>query len=431
MTLFLDSFEAPDGGPVSMPYFNGYLWALAQRMYSRGWTVIGSRFKIPNLHPWKANSRSALYFWAKEDLNMMRANSLNLRLADTSTIALDCDFNDPKLMEEFVGEVQAFMSVPKQSLFTCSGKKGGKLFFRFMGSNLEAKPPRQLGPEVYTPGHAGEKNYKQELEIKSDLSTFAGLYGLNEEKRLIIYGPYADFPFIGDAWPEALVPITLQEIDAIEQIYRRLVSKGSYVSALGVKQLDTDSRELNRAGVAYYYLSLWKRLIEKSTGCGVVNEKELSDFVHNNPLFTSHYRPLFKALGLDGCIALCDYIFNGGSGYMSFEQLVDVDNVLPILSIATVSEQQALIRQAGFFLRETRHAADRFYALAISRGLDVQGAPEDVLWALNNVLTEEKEAQLFTEEQERELELRGEIESLNDFVPMPFGGAQGQKLNLF
>ena len=45
----------PDGFAVPTAYnFLAYIRALEQFMYDQGWTMIGSCFKLPNLHPWKA-----------------------------------------------------------------------------------------------------------------------------------------------------------------------------------------------------------------------------------------------------------------------------------------------------------------------------------------------------------------------------------------
>lgn len=432
MATLFDSLKGPDGNPPTMSFFNAYLSTLAQNMFDRGWTVIGSRFKTPNLHPWKNPTRTALLYWAKQDLQMLRANSLNLRLADTQTVALDCDFNDPKLMEVFVSEVSSYLSLSKGSLYTCAGKKGGKLFFRLIKGTLTDKPSRSLGPTVFTLGHAGDSSFKQELEVKSDLSTFAGLYGTNEKEQLIIYGPYADFPFIGNASPSQLPALSLQELEAIGLIYRRLVSKGEYVSEAGFKLLDDSDRELNRAAVCYYYLSLWRRLIAKhqSEGKAEPTAAELSSFADCNPVYLSHFRPLFQALGLDNASRLCGYIFNREGGHISFSQMVDVDVLVPKLSIDTYENQRNLMRQGGFFVKATRQATDRFYSLGASLKFDPNQPVEDVFFALRESLKADRLAEQKAKAEQAKAQERQDLESLNEMVPMPLGGANGNKFEV-
>ena len=93
---YLDSLTGPHGGPCTPADFINLLSQVESGMYARGWTVIGSIFKASRLHPWKLPNRETIHNWTQSDLAAMRANALNLRLSDTNTIALDCDFTYPR-----------------------------------------------------------------------------------------------------------------------------------------------------------------------------------------------------------------------------------------------------------------------------------------------------------------------------------------------
>lgn len=404
--MFLDAATGPNGGPITLSYFNGYLLEVGKAMYGRGWTVIGSRFKTPNLHPWKLPSREDLFYWMQQNLMACRANSLNLRLADTKTIALDCDFNDAKLMDSFVAEMQRYLGLPKNALYTCAGKKGGKLFFTFMSTNVADKPPRSLGPVVYTKGHAGDSSFKQELEVKSDLSTFAGLYGLNADKRMIIYGPYKDLPYIATASPKQLPVLTTADLQSLSQIYKRLVSKGDYVNEFGAPQLDATDRELTRAAVVYYYTCMWQELTTKHNEQkqAAPTSDQLTEFVRNNQLYWRYFKPFFSSIALEGANELIEYMFCRSGKSLSFERLIDVDILLGKCSIETLEAQQNLLRLSSFFLRGTRAITDRFYALAAQYGCSTSQRPEVMLFDIRKAKDKALPQDTLTAQEQAEIE---------------------------
>ena len=53
--------------PVTMKEFLAHVRTLEQSMYERGWTMIGSREKVPNLHKWKDPSREEMHQWAQDN----------------------------------------------------------------------------------------------------------------------------------------------------------------------------------------------------------------------------------------------------------------------------------------------------------------------------------------------------------------------------
>ena len=204
--------------PVTMKEFLAHVRTLEQSMYERGWTMIGSREKVPNLHKWKDPSREEMHQWAQDNLQSAKANALNIRLADTSTIALDCDFNSPELMQAFITVLRAYLFLRPDEIYTCAGKKGAKIFFRYLQVEPDEILPRALGVECYSPHHDQEKDFKQVLEIKSDLSTMAGLYG-EVNNKMVVYGPYEFYQYIAAASPYDLPKLTLADIQALNWRY--------------------------------------------------------------------------------------------------------------------------------------------------------------------------------------------------------------------
>ena len=204
--------------PVTMQEFLAHVRTLEQSMYERGWTMIGSRNKVPNLHKWKDPSREEMHQWAQDNLQSAIANSLNIRLADTSTIALDCDFNSPELMQAFITVLRAYLFLSPDEIYTCAGKKGAKIFFRYLQVDPDESLPRALGYDCYSPHHDQDNDFKQVLEIKSDLSTMAGLYG-KVNNKMVVYGPYEFYQYIAAASPYDLPKLTLADIQALNWRY--------------------------------------------------------------------------------------------------------------------------------------------------------------------------------------------------------------------
>ena len=101
---------------------------VAQGLYSRGFDVIGSRGKLPNLHKWKGVDREQLLEWCMLNLDNGKANSLTLRLDNTQLCAFDLDFPSSDFTDDFIWRINRADLIPQ--LFTTSGKKGCKIFFR-------------------------------------------------------------------------------------------------------------------------------------------------------------------------------------------------------------------------------------------------------------------------------------------------------------
>lgn len=185
----------PEIPPNTAPEFKARMARLAESLYLAGWSVIGSLYKTPKLHPWKAPSKQELYELALANLSSGRANAINLRLSDTNTIALDLDIHDPDIARDIVAGIQYSLGLTDQTTFTCTGSKGCKIFFRTKGH--ESDLPREIGQTVYTQAGA-----KVQVEVKTTLSTVAGLH--SEVEYPLEPGKYSDYvlyvPYVY-SWP--------------------------------------------------------------------------------------------------------------------------------------------------------------------------------------------------------------------------------------
>lgn len=380
--LFLDSIKRADGATATPADINRYLLGVASSMYQRGWTIIGSRFKLPNLHPWKAPNRSELFSYAQNNLCSMRANSLNIRLYDTNTIALDCDFNDPRLMSAFVVAVMNYLNLPKQRIFTVSGLKGGKLFFSYHATNSTDGPPRSLGSVVFTQGHAGQKEYKQELEVKSDLSTIAGLYGPNQQGRMLLYGTYEDYPFIAQASPQDLPEITMMDLRALGRLYQRLVSGGGYVNQQGKELIDAMTNELLFSSVAYFYVQVRQALmaLHSTANPSKPTQVELQSFVQNSSYYWQYLQPMFSSLGLQTSCDLIESLVYFVEKPLTIEQLQIKCQIDQLLHEETAAAQRYLLQQATFFVNNITPMTQRFYELGAQYGLTNLTAPPEIVY---------------------------------------------------
>lgn len=312
--MFVSQWLNQSGKPISPAEFHQWLLDTALSMYQKGWTVIGSYCKTPNLHPWKAIDRDQLLQWALEDLHSLRANSLNLRLKDSNVIALDCDFHDPSLMAVFVSELSSLLGLHSRNFYTCKGLKGGKIFFRYSKQTLKDKPPRSLGPVAYSKGFEGSDNAKQELEIKSDLSTFAGLYGsvtstnINGQSQndYIVYAPVEGCSYIADVSPNELQAISLRTLHAIEDLYKSLLYKGGFVDKAGAALEPISYRATLIAAVASYIV----RLMLKRGNHFDVNA--LIADAAKDPTFESKIVPYYRYLHLDEASNMIRRMFRSG-----------------------------------------------------------------------------------------------------------------------
>ena len=306
---YLDSLTGPHGGPCTPADFINLLSQVESGMYARGWTVIGSIFKASRLHPWKLPNRETIHNWTQSDLAAMRANSLNLRLSDTNTIALDCDFTQPDLMPRFLQLVQQYLGLNKSDMYMCAGKKGGKLFFRFVPSFAGETPPKSLGPVAFSNNMARDHLFKQELEVKSDLSTVAGFYG-PIDGRMAIYTTYEDYPYIVTAKPEDLPAIGLRELQGIEERYINLIcSVKGMVDEWGAP-IDRPERHALLYAAACSYIHLSRLQLEsehKETTVDAVLQQATSRAFYDDLM-----APWLKFLGQNEACELIEALFFGG-----------------------------------------------------------------------------------------------------------------------
>ena len=307
---YLSCLRAPNGAQVDARGMCSSLQAVENAMYHRGWTVIGSVFKASKLHPWKVPAREQLHQWAQQDLCCCRANALNLRLADTNTIALDCDFHDAELMSRFISALQLRLGLHKEQLFTCVGKKGGKIFFCFVPTCSYDPLPRTLGPTVFTQGHLGDSAYKQELEVKSDLSTIAGLYGpfdvaINDT---IVYGPYEDYPYIVEATPSDLPTITSHELQSVGNLFYTLVKQGGYeCDTPNTLQVGVLEHEFMCACVVLCICECYVT-IQDLVDQYIVDFSDAKECAQYFGIYEDEFRPLLRFMGQDLTCELIEHV---------------------------------------------------------------------------------------------------------------------------
>lgn len=289
--------------PTALRTMYGHLVQLANHLNANGWTVIGSYYKTPNLHPWKDKTKDELLSLALANLASGRANSINLRLSDSHVIALDCDFHNPKLMSEFVESVTLLLAISPLSLYTCSGGKGGKLFFKYRAPNNGAESlPAKLGLLAFD-GEANDK-FKQELEIKNLLSTVAGLHSpLTDAYSTIydfkMYGAYEHTKHIAMATPDSLPEISKIELIEIGRLYTNLVMAHGFVNRENKPLANGSYDQLIISSICYF---VEQQLMTQ--GCPI---KELKF----NQEALDEITPVYKALGLHDGLKCINYLFYG------------------------------------------------------------------------------------------------------------------------
>lgn len=224
----------------------------AKDLYARGWDVIGSYFKRPNLHPWKGISRETLLNLACQNFASQRANSINLRLQGHEVIALDMDFPDEELTFAFLTSIATTDLCPWQSFYTVQGGKGCKLFFNMQGIR-PARVPNVIGPICYPKDHVGDDNFKTVMELKSDLSTVYGAYPHPTGGAL-----YSEFPktqFIATASPDDLPCLSWDDLDRLKNRFVSLLSQMGYVGQEGKPLVNLSLQSQTLRCVICFYLA--------------------------------------------------------------------------------------------------------------------------------------------------------------------------------
>lgn len=227
--LYLSEITVSNGPqgvrPLTPREFNYCLSNIAQDMYQKGWTVIGSVCKKPALHPWSKTSKEVLLQLTLQDLNIMRANALNVRLKDSNVVALDCDIHNPDFMKVYLSKVMLLFGLRKDQLYTTVGGKGGKIFFRVT--------PKQHWREQLAKAFCYQENSLQPqqemIEIKTHLSTVAGRYNA----EFALYHPYPGTQFICSASPQQLPFLTHYDLPVLKRIFLELSCDWGYVDSQG------------------------------------------------------------------------------------------------------------------------------------------------------------------------------------------------------
>lgn len=349
--LLLSQITNTDGQAMTPVMAIDQLRTVENVMSARGWPVIGSLYKASKLHPWKAASAQQLHDWAQVDLAQYRANSLNLRLSDHKIIALDCDFNDAELMRAFCDGARRLLVLEPEQIYTCTAKKGGKLFFR-RSTRYDKGGVTHLPKLVgYTKGHSGDSAFKQELELKTDLSTVAGFHSVTNSGEIVLYSGYRNYPYIIHAKPEDLAPITGAEIMLLQSLFNRLLIERGFVDERGEPIEHQAHHELVRSCAALFLA----QAIEAGGANNLVVE------------FSEQVRPMLSDFELYDAADVISAVAYKGKWYDArlkpdvdlLQKLYQADDVL------------SLRRMGGGFEVYFKHVRSKLLARALRRGISL------------------------------------------------------------
>ena len=291
---------------TAMSYFCYDTMQTALSLYEQGWTVIGSQFKSPKVAQWSTKSREELIQQAYNDFQQGKANSINLRLKDSDVIAFDCDFNDPALMRDFIEVLPFVVGIQPDQYFTCSGGKGGKVFFKHLKPTYGARTlPAKLGLTAFNPN---DNNSKQELEIKRHVSTVFGMHSpiLDASGNVIdfkIYSNYGNTSHIAAPNSLAKLPIiTLLDVRGVEFFYNNLLKHHDYVDSNGKPLRDSFYEMLVLSSIFYFAREL-------------AMDKQTNDFSSLKADWDSlmSITTIYKALGMHDGLECINYLFYGDS----------------------------------------------------------------------------------------------------------------------
>ena len=291
---------------TAMSYFCYDTMQTALSLYEQGWTVIGSQFKSPKVAQWSTKSREELIQQAYNDFQQGKANSINLRLKDSDVIAFDCDFNDPALMRDFIEVLPFVVGIQPDQYFTCSGGKGGKVFFKHLKPTYGTRTlPAKLGLTAFNPN---DNNSKQELEIKRHVSTVFGMHSpiLDASGNVIdfkIYSNYGNTSHIAAPNSLAKLPIiTLLDVRGVEFFYNNLLKHHDYVDSNGKPVRDGFYEMLVLSSIFYFAREL-------------AMDKQTNDFSSLKADWDSlmGITTIYKALGMHDGLECINYLFYGDS----------------------------------------------------------------------------------------------------------------------
>ena len=284
--------------------FREHTLATALQMYENGWSIIGSYFKAPNLHQWKDPTKEQLKDWAISNFKAGRANSINLRLSDSQVIALDCDFPNEDITAKFIASLPCLLSIMPNRLYTCSGGKGCKIFFRYESSIYGSKKlPSKLGFTAYDP----QTGSKHELEIKTTLSTVLGMHSAigDENGRLIdykVYGWYPNTRGIALVKPSELPAIGYSEIKDIQALYNNIVLSAGFVDDKGNPLKAAPYEHLLFASLCMFaQIHMWDECQERIP----FKDMEIS------PMSIGYVEKAYLALGLADALTCLRHVFLG------------------------------------------------------------------------------------------------------------------------
>lgn len=291
---------------TAMSYFCYDTMQTALSLYEQGWTVIGSQFKSPKVAQWSTKSREELIQQAYNDFQQGKANSINLRLKDSDVIAFDCDFNDPVLMRDFIEVLPFVVGIQPDQYFTCSGGKGGKVFFKHLKPTYGTRTlPAKLGLTAFNPN---DNNSKQELEIKRHVSTVFGMHSpiVDTSGNVIdfkIYSNYGNTSHIAAPNSLAKLPIiTFLDVGGVEFFYNNLLKHHDYVDSNGKPVRDSFYEMLVLSSIFYFAREL-------------AMDKQTNDFSSLKADWDSlmGITTIYKALGMHDGLECINYLFYGDS----------------------------------------------------------------------------------------------------------------------
>lgn len=353
----------PEGVQLTEYMLGGALMNGASMMYQNGWTVIGSRYKTPNLHPWKTPAREELLTMALANLQSGRANSINIRLTDTSTVALDCDFASHDLTEAFIAAVAAYMAVPRSALHTVCGARGCKVFFRCRMDGLMRRIPQYLGPRLTS--MAGLASTDTALEVKTTVSTVAGMHSFWTQDG-IVYGPYPGTSYICEVRPGDLIEVQREDLDMMKSIYDRIVSSSRAYFSPG-----EDSRPYEAPGYAQVTAAAVALFFESCPGT-VSHSTNLCSLQRPDEYEMKHHEPLYTALGLyEAWSCVCSHFWPGTvlPGYMKHALPPDRPDVLGRLTIDPRGTTRLALHNAA---RRAEELFRRLHTILYKRALKLR-----------------------------------------------------------
>ena len=209
-------------------------------------------------------------------------------------------------MRDFIEVLPFVVGIQPDQYFTCSGGKGGKVFFKHLKPTYGTRTlPAKLGLTAFNPN---DNNSKQELEIKRHVSTVFGMHSpiLDASGNVIdfkIYSNYGNTSHIAAPNSLAKLPIiTLLDVRGVEFFYNNLLKHHDYVDSNGKPVRDSFYEMLVLSSIFYFAREL-------------AMDKQTNDFSSLKADWDSlmGITTIYKALGVHDGLECINYLFYGDS----------------------------------------------------------------------------------------------------------------------